>query len=242
MAKKERMSVAADVEELMEEKIGEPIETPMNGVEAQLNDEVELNDTTTDDVITDVTTNETVVEPEIHVMDDMVCDNADEIDAVETDRTGELDEYHPDRYKPLFEPDAYDITKTKEDDIQTKVIASQMLHYMKDDLIKLNNSQNTGGVSLMYDKPWYGVYSVDHYTMRGQHIGVIIPEIAYLPNKNIPLRQEMLNLEWIERLVKAGCIVKDLTPGVWDGYINSRNVASYLKKVHWMLDNGKLRP
>lgn len=234
MAKKERVSTT-NVEELMKEKIGEPIETPIEPIEVPIGGEAELNTMNTD---------EPIIEPEAHVINEEVetHNEVEEVATVESTAIGDLPENHPDRYKPLFEPEAYDLSRTKEDDQQTKVIASQMLHYMKDDLIKLNNSQNVGGVSLMYDKPWYGVYSVDHYTMRGQHIGVILPEIAYLPNKNIPLRQEMLNLEWIERLVKAGCIVKDLTPGVWDGYINSKNIASYLKKVHWMLDNGKLRP
>lgn len=153
----------------------------------------------------------------------------------------ELPEDHPDRYKPLFKEEEYDITKTPADTLQEKVIAAQGVHYMKNDLLKVNEKRNTNS-RLRYDEPWYGVYSVDHYSMRGHHIGEIIPEIAYLPNKNIPLRKEMLNLEWISRLVDAGCIVKDLTPGVWTGTINKNNIASYLRKVNWMLDNGKLRP
>lgn len=146
----------------------------------------------------------------------------------------------------IFPPDAYDVTTTKEDTLQEKLLMQQGLHYLAEKIKMQKEAREAREMSNNKDIPkmeimYYGTYSVDWTDVRYREIGKTIPEIAYL-NYWAPQRCVMLNVEWLPRLVADGYILKDLTPGTWQGYINERNVAKYMRKVDYLLKKGKIRP
>lgn len=144
----------------------------------------------------------------------------------------------------LFPPYAYDLTETKEDTQQEKLFMQQGLHYLAEKIKMKRDARKEKEMIEGREKEnimYYGTYSVDWTDMRYREIGKTIPEIAYL-NYWAPQRCIMLNVEWLPRLVADGYILKDLTPGTWEGYINERNIAKYMKKVDYLLRKGKIRP